>query len=94
MMTKLCAMYKIKNIAFFLFPSWGFDLVPGIDRIVLGDLVYCKEQLIEKEVAASYSRCEGGSSNDIDDSSNVDEISEMDLSVEKEISVKASIQVF
>ena len=72
-----------------LFPLSGTDHVPGIDHVVLGDLVYCKEHCREAERGANYSEFEDGSSNDT--SNHIDEISEADLPEEKDVTVKASI---
>ncbi|CAI9102589.1 OLC1v1000881C1 [Oldenlandia corymbosa var. corymbosa] len=58
----------------------------GIDRVVAGDLVYCKKQTIDKELVENYSECE--LPNDSNDREDVDAISEIDLPVEKETSVK------
>lgn len=81
--------YEINNVLL-VFPFPGFGHVPGNSHVVLGDLVYSKEQCIEPENRAIYSECEDGSSNDTQDSSHLDEISETDLQEEKYISVKAS----
>ncbi|KAL3516315.1 hypothetical protein ACH5RR_023217 [Cinchona calisaya] len=59
----------------------------GIDHVVLGDLVYCKERCIETQKGAIHSEFEDGSSNDA--SSHLDEISEADLPEDKDTSVKA-----
>ncbi|XP_071936792.1 multisubstrate pseudouridine synthase 7-like isoform X2 [Coffea arabica] len=58
----------------------------GIDHVVLGDLVYCKEHCREAERGANYSEFEDGSSNDT--SNHIDEISEADLPEEKDVTVK------
>ena len=59
----------------------------GFDQVVLGDLVYSKEQPKEKETFVA--ECEDVNGNDMDDYSNLDETSETDLPEEKNISVKA-----
>nr|XP_018622549.1 multisubstrate pseudouridine synthase 7 isoform X2 [Nicotiana tomentosiformis] len=59
----------------------------GFDQVVLGDLVYSKEQPKERETFVA--ECEDVNGNNMDDYSNLDETSETDLPEEKNISVKA-----
>ncbi|KAK4339529.1 hypothetical protein RND71_040991 [Anisodus tanguticus] len=59
----------------------------GFDQVVLGDLVYSKEQHKEKETFVA--ECETVNDNNMDDYSNLDETSETDLPEEKNIPVKA-----
>lgn len=63
----------------------------GFDQVVLGDLVYSKEQPKERETFVA--ECEDVNGNNMDDYSNLDETSETDLPEEKNISVKVGIQV-
>ncbi|CAN4111257.1 unnamed protein product [Withania somnifera] len=58
----------------------------GFDQVVLGDLVYSKEQLKVKETFVAD--CEDVNDNNMDDYSNLDETSETDLPEERNIPVK------
>ncbi|KAF3679533.1 Pseudouridine synthase family protein isoform 3 [Capsicum annuum] len=58
----------------------------GFDQVVLGDLVYSKEQHIVKETFVA--ECEDVNVNNMDDYSNLDETSETDLPEERNIPVK------
>ncbi|KAL7157781.1 hypothetical protein ABFS83_02G099900 [Erythranthe nasuta] len=60
----------------------------GMHQVVLGDLVYCKNQEIEKEIKFSNSECEGGNGNDTHDDCHVDELSVIDLSEARNTVVK------
>lgn len=75
-------------------PLLGYYHVPGIDQVVLGDLVYCKDQSVEKEMLSADSECHDGNSNDTQDSQHLGEISETDLPEETVTSVKVSFFVF
>ncbi|MCD9558938.1 hypothetical protein HAX54_016638 [Datura stramonium] len=59
----------------------------GFDQVVLGDLVYSKEQHKEKETFVA--ECEDMNDSNLDDYSNLDETSEIDLPEERNIPVKA-----
>ncbi|KAM7508502.1 hypothetical protein LguiA_018955 [Lonicera macranthoides] len=62
----------------------------GNEQVVLGDLVYCKEEITEKVTGVSTSECEDESNNiDTFDCSLVDEIPDINLSEERSIVVKA-----
>ncbi|XP_015062934.1 multisubstrate pseudouridine synthase 7 isoform X2 [Solanum pennellii] len=58
----------------------------GFDQVVLGDLVYSKEEYKVKE--SFVAECEDVNDNNMDDYSNLDEISETDLPEERNIPVK------
>ncbi|XP_049412425.1 multisubstrate pseudouridine synthase 7 [Solanum stenotomum] len=58
----------------------------GFDQVVLGDLVYSKEEYKVKE--SFVAECEDVKDNNMDDYSNMDEISETDLPEERNIPVK------
>nr|XP_025888161.1 multisubstrate pseudouridine synthase 7 isoform X1 [Solanum lycopersicum] len=58
----------------------------GFDQVVLGDLVYSKEDYKVKE--SFVAECEDVNDNNMDDYSNLDEISETDLPEERNIPVK------
>ncbi|XP_012855128.1 PREDICTED: multisubstrate pseudouridine synthase 7 isoform X2 [Erythranthe guttata] len=60
----------------------------GMHQVVLGDLVYCKDQEIEKETKFSNSECEDGNGNDTHDDCHVDELSVIDLSEARNTVVK------
>lgn len=68
----------------------------GIDQIVLGDLVYCKEACTEKVTGIVKSECEDDSSNDVHDCSHLDEISETDLpeAINNPVKVRCSLVTF
>ncbi|KAL3349408.1 hypothetical protein AABB24_022504 [Solanum stoloniferum] len=58
----------------------------GFDQVVLGDMVYSKEEYKVKE--SFVADCEDVNDNNMDDYSNLDEISETDLPEERNIPVK------
>ncbi|KAG5626342.1 hypothetical protein H5410_011560 [Solanum commersonii] len=58
----------------------------GFDQVVLGDLVYSKEEYKVKE--SFVAECEDVNDDNMDDYSNLDEISETDLPEERNIPVK------
>ncbi|KAK4414247.1 Multisubstrate pseudouridine synthase 7 [Sesamum alatum] len=60
----------------------------GFHQVVLGDLVYCKEQEAEKEMTSSDLECKDGSSCDTDVDYHLDDISITDLSELRNTSVK------
>ncbi|XP_057962932.1 multisubstrate pseudouridine synthase 7 isoform X2 [Malania oleifera] len=61
----------------------------GFDRVVVGDLVYCKGDSSEKVTGVADSECEDDSFNDANDCSHLEEIAETDFHEEKNVSVKA-----
>ncbi|KDP23645.1 hypothetical protein JCGZ_23478 [Jatropha curcas] len=61
----------------------------GTDQVVVGDLVYCKENDTEKDAADFNSECEDGSCGDIYDCSNLDETTGTDCPERKNALVKA-----
>lgn len=63
----------------------------GFDQVVLGDLVYSKEQYKVKETFIA--ECEDVNDNSVDDYSNLDETSETDLPEERNIPVKVDIWI-
>lgn len=60
----------------------------GIDQVVLGDLVYCKEDCTGKVTMTVNSELEDDGCNDTHDCGHLDEISEIDLPEEKNNPVK------
>ncbi|KAK6136520.1 hypothetical protein DH2020_029756 [Rehmannia glutinosa] len=65
------------------------DLDKGVHQVVLGDLVYCKEQETQKEMTSSHLNWEDDSGNDTQVDCHLDDISITDLSEVKSMSVKA-----
>lgn len=60
----------------------------GADRVVVGDLVYCKEDC-SKEVNCTYKECDNDISDEADNGSTLEELPEVDLPDEKNLPVKA-----
>ncbi|KAL0464210.1 UNVERIFIED_CONTAM: Pseudouridylate synthase 7 [Sesamum latifolium] len=72
-----------------LVPSFGILLKrKGFHQVVLGDLVYSKEQEAEKELTSSHLECKDGSGCDTDVDYHLDDISLTDLSELRNTSVK------
>ena len=70
-----------------------FHNVAGTERVVLGDLVYCKETETEKERGVGNAECEDEVCPDTFDSHDLDEISSTDLSDERNNLVKVCCSV-
>ncbi|XP_069144642.1 multisubstrate pseudouridine synthase 7 isoform X2 [Solanum lycopersicum] len=66
--------------------TFSLPHIIGFDQVVLGDLVYSKEDYKVKE--SFVAECEDVNDNNMDDYSNLDEISETDLPEERNIPVK------
>ncbi|KAI3473679.1 hypothetical protein Pfo_031525, partial [Paulownia fortunei] len=64
----------------------------GVHQVVLGDLVYCKEQETQKEMSSSHLECEDGSGNDTEVDCHLDNISITDLSEVRNMLVKVISQ--
>lgn len=71
--------------------TFSLPHIIGFDQVVLGDLVYSKEEYKVKE--SFVAECEDVNDNNMDDYSNLDEISETDLPEERNIPVKVGIWI-
>lgn len=71
--------------------TFSLPHIIGFDQVVLGDLVYSKEDYKVKE--SFVAECEDVNDNNMDDYSNLDEISETDLPEERNIPVKVGIWI-
>lgn len=75
------------------FFKFYYYLLTGTEHVVLGDLVYCKENETEKERRVGNAECEDEGSPDTLDSHQLDEIASTDLPNERNNLVKVRSSV-